>query len=244
METLDGLVVDASKGLQALKKRYATEKEYRDGCVYLAEKCEIMIQIADAMLVNFDRTIKLCEEETAYVEHASGCKYLHRGYYSPSPVFHLFVVGPKKGKLLKRMTCRCNPSFAYGFASDKRLLWSRELHNGKTLGMEYLHYQGDAIYGITLDNGGNLQVITEEIMEDGKIVSYTKYGIATHEIACEQYMYEDDFVTCCQWHRLHIPLGDNTWSEKMGLESINIPIYLNKVLHFENINGELKFKSS
>ena len=105
METVQELIADANRGVRKLKAQAQT-KEYQDSCVRLVAKCESLIEIANTMLVDLDQIAKTCEERTVRQEYASGCKYLHRGYYAPTPVDHVIVVGIKRGKLLKRLTSK------------------------------------------------------------------------------------------------------------------------------------------
>lgn len=53
---------------------------------------------------------------------AVGARYLHRGYYCPSPFRDILISNARRGRLLKRPTSRSTPSHRYFFDSDNKMM--------------------------------------------------------------------------------------------------------------------------
>lgn len=115
-------------------------------------------------------------------EVAVNSRYLHRGYYCPSPIQDLIVDNARRGKILKRETARSNPTHYYYFDAKNRLLISKWDSYTGSIYTEYLSYSGDYIYGYAFDDSGNLVSVSEEYYQSGQIASYFRFSCYNNEI--------------------------------------------------------------
>lgn len=243
---MEELLSDFERAKQRLQELSETE-EYQQSCRHFSTECDRLAEIGLSLLGRIDQLRQTCETDTVRREYASGCKYLHRGFYAPSPVIHLMVVGIKRGRLLKRMTAKANPAFEYGFNAEGLLLWCKQLRNRKVTYTEFLVYEENAVRGITIDNFGNLQTVTEEIWENGRIITYSKgrytafiSAASCHELDCEEYTYDREDIQCCHWHHFMIPPQDTPpFAKELGLELSPHPIYRKDLFFFERTDGQL-----
>ena len=243
MDQFESLLASANQRLQRLSQT----EDYQKNCPHFLSECDRLTQLAASLLARQEELRQACEALTSRTEYASGCKYLHRGFYAPSPVLPMIVTGLKRGKLLKRLTMLSKPSFEYGFDADGKLLWAKGLDNNTPISTEFLVRENNAVYGITLTAHDDLQSITEEIYEDGRIIRYTK-GMnfpfsrepSLYELACETYTYESSQLQCCHWHRLTIPpQGTSAFADKLGFDSPTLPVYQHDVFFFAQKDGRL-----
>lgn len=102
----------------------------------------------------------------------TGAKYLHRGYYCPSPVRHIIIRNSRRGKVLMYPTNRSKISHKYYFDQNGKLMIVKAtLPNGREK-TEYLQYEGNIIYGFAFDDWGTLVGLSEEQYESGLIRQY------------------------------------------------------------------------
>ena len=195
---------------QRLEELYKSE-EYRNNCQRFQAECDRLAAIAQSLLERKDQIKEACEANTVRREFASQSRYLHRGFYCPSPVLDRIIRSAKRGRILKRITSASKPTHEYGFDASGRLLWCTSFDRGSVLSTEYLIYDEAAVYGITF-NAFGMEAITEEVYEDGRLVRYL-HGLCTDfdnavecgQLECELYSYEENRLCGCQWHRLSIP---------------------------------------
>lgn len=199
---------------QKLEELYKSE-EYQKNCQRFQAECNRLAAIAQALLEQKDLLMESCDTNTVRREFASQSRYLHRGFYCPSPVLDKIIGNAKRGRILKRITSASKPTHEYGFDASGRLLWCTSFDGGIILSTEYLIYDQRAVYGITFNTYGDLEAVTEEIYEDGKLVRYLHcLCTAFHEVVectqleCEHYSYEENRLCGCQWHRLSLPLKE------------------------------------
>ena len=136
------------------------------------------------------------EKEIVRDEFSSGGLTIHRGYYCPSPVHDIIVGGCNRGRLLKRMTVRSNPTHRYCFnAADELVIAYKS-------GMpEIIIRDGQTEIGLLLASGDyDITTISESVYRsDGKIASYT-YAVcrtrgeklAVHDYCKEIYAYSEE----------------------------------------------------
>ena len=135
-------------------------------------------------------------------EVAVNARFLHRGYYCPSPVQEFIVSNSRRGKLLLRPTNRSRISHRYAYDLDDRLVVVEATLPDGTKKLEYLVY-GDGIrYGFAFDSWGSLVGVSEEVFDGDKLVSYfcgscynhvadgIDFGITTAHY--EKYYYDAD----------------------------------------------------
>jgi hypothetical protein len=144
-------------------------------------------------------------------ELAVGAKYLHRGAYCPSPVLDLLITNTKRGKILRRPSPRSKISNRFIFdASGKLLYTDNYLFDGKLGSSEYLLYEGDTVYGVTLAQFGGIVSVSRERYAQGRIVSYDcayyapgLAGIECFQMFCERYHYDDIGLLTWEYYQLH-----------------------------------------
>ena len=117
------------------------------------------------------RLFEKAEEKTASHSYAVGGRNMDRGYYCPSTIRDLVVMGQRRGKLLCRPKATSLPSFCYGFDSDGRLLTVLTLkeQTGEACRREVLFYEGEMTYGIAVnEDGGVNRFFAEEYRREGE----------------------------------------------------------------------------
>ncbi len=216
---MDRLIADYEKAKQRLEELHRSP-EYSQLCDYFATEIERLSKIAADLCTDPAKLKSNFESRVVRKEYATGCRHMHRGFYCPSPVQELFVSGIKRGRLLKRVTARTFPCHEYGFDRDGRLILCENLVSktcGETVNLivasrEYLFYEEDRIYGVTIDSRSGLCCITEELFQEGKLICYSNVlctsfdgAIQCHSITCERYCYNADGLRNCQLHQLTLP---------------------------------------
>jgi len=131
---------------------------------------------------------------------------LHRGYYCPSLTKDIVCGNVKRGHIIQQLTKRSKNYYLYGFDTQDRLIWSKRFIRGKHATTEYLIYDEDFVYGITMDNQGNVEVVTEEQYEDGHLVSYREALICDfcERLSREDYVYDSEGLHVCDVHSFYV----------------------------------------
>ena len=110
--------------------------------------------------------------EVSKEEFVTNARYLHRGYYCPSPVKEFIISNAKRGKLLQHKSKRSKISHRYIYGRDNKLLIvEATLPDGKKK-TEYLVYMTDKVYGFSFDDWGTLVGVSEELYKDGILYNY------------------------------------------------------------------------
>ncbi len=94
---------------------------------------------------------------------------LHRGYYSPSPVFDVVIGNCNRGKLLKRLTKKSNVAFNYGFDESDRLIVVKNFFDESITATEFIIYNNNIATGITFSSDHLITNLCEEIYENRKL---------------------------------------------------------------------------
>ncbi len=255
---MDELLSDVEKAGQKLEERYKTE-EYQKICQHFILERDRLVKLAEHYLSQIDRYKSDFEAAIVRTEYASGCRYLHRGYYCPSLIQDIVVVNVKRGKLLKRFTARTKTCWEYGFNAKGQLIRSEHLVTKQIAGdeclvvatREFLFYEENRIYGITVHSNGTPESITEEIYQDGKCIRYTycqcaSFGgvVSCGDIRSEYYTYETEMMQA-QWHQLIIPLQENLeFAKTMGWKMSSCPIYRKDQYLFAIKDGKFVLKEN
>ena len=198
---------------QKLEELYKSE-EYQKNCRRFQAECSRLASIACSLLEQKDRLKESSDTNTVRREFASQSRYLHRGFYCPSPVLDKIIGNAKRGRILKRITSASKPTHEYGFDAAGRLLWCTSFDRGAVLTTEYLIYDEGNVYGITFNTFG-LEAITEEVYEGGRLVRYLRClctdfdnAVEYSQLECELYSYEENRLCGCEWHRLSFPIKE------------------------------------
>lgn len=152
-----------------LIEQWQASEEYAGLCEYFAGESLRLSETAQQLVLRIPELIVFSEENTVRRELAVGARFTHRGVYCPSPIFDLLVGNAHRGRLLKRPTARSKPTHEYGFDVNGRLLWCKNPERQTT---EYLVYENGNIYGLILTRANQLCTLTEEVYENGKLVTY------------------------------------------------------------------------
>ena len=190
-----------------LMEKLQQSPEYHANCRHFSQECARLQNVARDLYVRKEALQAYCEAATVRKEYASGST-LHRGYYCPSPTYDIIVGNTKRGKLLKRLTVVSKPSHEYGFDANGKLLYCKWIRKGKTIYTEYLVYEDDRIFGLTVSCGGDLSYFTEELWSDGKLTDYSNGLFLPKdgeyfciEISQEHYTYDVQGLSACEMHR-------------------------------------------
>ena len=225
--------------------------EYQLQCQRLQAECTRLQDLAASILCHKAELETACITRTVRKELASGST-LHRGFYCPSPTYDIIVGNTHRGKILKRVTSRSNPTHEYGFDADGHLLYCKWLRDHAVCMTEYLVRIDRAVYGITLDNHGCLCSITEEIYRNGRLVSYL-YGLCLPfsdgprccEVTCEYYGYDEAGLESCQIHHILFPPENiPAFLEGMERPGPQRPIYRQDNYVFQRKDGYLSSYSN
>lgn len=179
-------------GLCNLQQLQQTEV-YQQYCHHFSRKGEELFETAQQLISQKEVLEIACRKHTVREESAIQSRYLHRGYYCPSPVYDLIVGNARRGRILKRPNAKSKPTHVYGFDSNDRLLWCQ---NNEQKGKEYLVYEGNRILGISLSVNANFYTISEEIYQNKKLTAvYVAHFHGTHPnnvlLKAELYDYDD-----------------------------------------------------
>lgn len=140
----------------------------------------------------------------------TGARYLHRGYYCPSPVRHKIISNSRRGRILCRPTSRSKISHHYYFGPDGKLLIAKSILPNGSFKTEYLVYSENKILGFAFDAWGTLVGLSEELYKDGRIINYFCASCFEHEA-----------------DNLHIGITEMAWEEYLyiGEDSIEAGVY-------------------
>lgn len=107
-----------------------------------------------------------------YEEFATNSRFLHRGYYCPSPVQDVFVANARRGKLQTSNKQNRRITHRYCFNEKSQLVYVESyLPDGLTK-KEYLFYDQETVYGFAYDSWGTLVGLSREIYSNNRIASY------------------------------------------------------------------------
>lgn len=160
----------------AMLMQWRESEEYQAICAHRRSECERLINIGEAFvqsLHDIDITIK---NSAVKIEYAAGGD-IHRGFYCPSPVLDIVVGNINRGRILKRVTATSRASHRFGFSGDNKLLYAEELCGGEVPSTEYLIEQRDVRYGITINADQELAAISEEILQNQKVIQYSYMNV-------------------------------------------------------------------
>ena len=99
---------------------------------------------------------------------------IHRGPYCPSPVVDIVLGNTKRGRVLKRISPTSKVTHRFGFDVNNVLLCVEQISVQKkcVFSTEYLIHSGDSVLGVTVNNAGELTMISEERYANGLLMSY------------------------------------------------------------------------
>lgn len=137
------------------------------------------------------------------VEYAIGSRYLHRGFYCPSPVLEQIITNTRRGRIAKRMTKATRPTNRYVFDLEGKLRRADTFYPNGGTKTEYIFHEGEAICGLTFDPYGHISEISVERYAEGKIGSYlraccnydpTSGCYRIYDMSYERYSHDEEFL--------------------------------------------------
>lgn len=182
-----------------------------DRCFYTQqkEKSDQMLKIG-RQFVDHDGVLSHRSIPCGKEELAVGAKYLHRGVYCPSPVLDLLIANAKRGRVLRRSSPRSVITNRFVFDTSGRLLYTDNYFDGKLGSSEYLLYDGNSVFGITLSGSGRIICVSEERYTEGRLASYDcayyapgQTGCECWQMDCERYHYDDIGLLTWEYYRLY-----------------------------------------
>ena len=142
-----------------------------------------------------------------------GGKSMDRGYYCPSTLRDLVVVGQSRGRLLKRPRASCVPEFCYGFNGEGQLLTAVTFkeRTGDPLRREVLFYKQGAQYGIAVNEDGSDLTLCVCFYENEMIRSYKLFFFDEEGRAvgfwAEEYERRTDGHAFVRFYEFHLMKG-------------------------------------
>ena len=154
-------------------------------------------------------------------ELAVNSRYLHRGFYCPSPIFDQITTNAKRGKLLKHPTKRSKITNRYCFDENGKLYLVEYISNHQLQYREYILQIGDVRYGFVFNIDGVLGGISAEIFYNHTLQSYmwaTCYNSSstgedwqTKYVRYETHKYENRKLSCVNFH--HVALIEDEYQK-------------------------------
>ena len=111
--------------------------------------------IADRYGSSISELTKFAESNTRKTEFCIQSKYLHRGFYCPSPVLELLIENCKRGKLTAKPYKTTRDYYKYNFDNNNSMVSAEHYITGLSctpLEIEFIIRDGDVEYGITFSN--------------------------------------------------------------------------------------------
>lgn len=105
-------------------------------------------------------------------EFAINSKYLHRGYYCPSPALEYIVTNMRRGKIAKRITKASRITNRYIFDTENKIRIAETFYPNGSTKTEHIIHEGDTVYGFTFDSYKHISEISIEQFWNGRIESY------------------------------------------------------------------------
>lgn len=171
---------------------WRNSEEYLTWCTFFEDKGDQLVNFAKEFLLHRKSTLEGIKEKTARTEFASDSG-LHRGFYCPSLVYDIIVGNVKRGRRLKGIRSNSKNYFIYGFDGQDKLIWVERYYNGVVAYTEYIAYDNQAIWGITLDSMGRIYTVTKEKYDNGRIQNYLFALVSSYEglFSCDRLRYEE-----------------------------------------------------
>lgn len=163
-------------------------------------ECIRLSEIAKEYLLDLQTVYSDLLSKTVRKEYSKGGELLPRGFYCPSPIRDIVTGNCKRGKLYKRLTSGCKPTYEYCFDENDRLILINYLYLDCT---EFLAYSNNTVVGVAFSKGDEnkiIQVIECNYDGDGKIVSFAvahscHNDCVFDELEKEVYSYNKDGLT-------------------------------------------------
>lgn len=186
-----------------------TPPEDKDFYIQQKEKARQLLQIGEHFIssggVLSHRSLIRGREELG-----SRSKHLHRGVYCPSPVLDILITNSKRGRILVKPSERSHITNRYVYDTEDRLLYIDSYIDDRMISSEYLLYQNNIVYGVTVGMNGRLMSVTEEEYAGGKLQSYIwafysgeELNLNCNQMDCEKYYYDDKGLLDWDYYQIY-----------------------------------------
>lgn len=207
------------------------EMEYEAYSDHVWKTCLKLFKQGVALALTFARETKCFEYQNripAKEELAVNSRYMHRGYYCPSPIFDQIVTNARRGKILKRPTKRSNITNRYCFDENLKLYLVEYILNQKVQSREYIVQLDDVQYGFVFSASGVFGGISIETFCQDKLQSYMwarchnassiDEDWQTDYVRYETYEYDGQELICVNFH--HVALIEEEYHQSSDATSL------------------------
>ena len=104
-------------------------------------------------------------------EFALQSRYLHRGFYCPSPDIEYIVTNMRRGRIAKRVDARTQPTNRYLFDDSGKLRLAETYYPNGAVKREYIFQDKNLVFGFTVDECDHISEISVAQYADGIILS-------------------------------------------------------------------------
>lgn len=138
-----------------------------DKCISICLECiEKGVKLSDEI-----STLDSCFQR-GREEFVINSRYLHRGFYCPSPVREYIVTNMRRGKIAKRITKASRITNRYVFDTENKMRIAETHYPNGYIKTEHILYDGNTVCGFTFDSCKHISEISMEWFADGRISSY------------------------------------------------------------------------
>ena len=103
-------------------------------------------------------------------------RYLHRGFYCPSPDMEYIITNMRRGTIAKRLNSAKNITNRYVFHADGRMKIAETINLNGHISTEHIFYQNNTVWGVTFERASDMSKrvceVSVEEYADEKIRSY------------------------------------------------------------------------
>lgn len=161
--------------------QFMSERQHKEYLLTICQEVGATLLKKGLAFAADKRTQIRYESEIAKEVIVANARYLHRGFFCPSPVQDLIVNNARRGRIITRPTARTRISHHYLYDKNGQLLIARAVLPNGTYKTEYLVYEQNSVYGFSFDAWGTLVGLSEERYEGGSINKYFCASCFNHE---------------------------------------------------------------
>ena len=167
---------------------------------------------AHARLNNALSSLQISREEFALQS-----RYIHRGFYCPSPDLEYIVGNMRRGKIAERITSAKRLTNRYLFDKDGTLIAAETFYPNGSTKIEHIFYEDNIVYGVSYNAIDNALEISVEQYADNKIIAYLwagcsyspyKESISSVQMIYETYRYPSNTLLETDFYNIDIINGD------------------------------------
>jgi len=170
-------------------------------------------------------------------EYAKGGYGIHRGYYSPSPLFDTVVGRCDRGQLQTRFSNRTT-SYVYSFDSCGHIIRAEQVWRGKCHTSEFILNEDSFSIGLSYQSDDDaLSNVTTELYRNGcmeQFLSISREPMGWWSAVCEQYCYAGDNLR--EMRQYFYSASFDTSEKRCAFQSMGFVPHKNDT-EFEHLKG-------